>query len=68
MKVKLFLMLLATVLVAGVTQANMLLNPSFEQGAFEVNLTPDHWVHYYTTYSPAHTWINNSAEAHSGNK
>ena len=69
MKTKLLLMLLTIALVAGAAQANMLVNSSFEDGAFGVNYSPDFWEHYYTSYpDPVHTWVNNAAEAHSGNK
>jgi hypothetical protein len=68
MKTKLLLMLFVVGLAAGVAQANMLLNPSFEEGAFGDEYTPDYWTHWYTTYDPTHTWISNAAEAHWGDK
>ena len=69
MKTKWLLMMLMVVgLMAGAAQANMLVNPSFEDGDYPANHTPDHWEHYWTGYPPQHTWIDNAAEAHSGSK
>jgi len=69
MKMKLLLVLLAVVgLMASAVQANMLLNPSFEEGAFGNDYTPDYWTHSFTTYDPMHTWISDAAEAHWGSK
>ncbi len=65
MKEKFLLMLLAIALVAGAAQANMLVNPSFEDGA---GFSPDHWTHFYTEAIAQHTWVSNTAEAHSGSK
>ncbi len=68
MKEKFLLMLLAIALVAGAAQANMLTNSSFEDGAFGYNVSPDDWTHYYTESIAQHTWVSNTAEAHSGSK
>ena len=67
MKTKLLLMLLAVALMAGVAEANMLLNPSFENGAFGTG-TPDYWVHFYADWPEQHVWIDDDAEAHSGDR
>ena len=69
MKTKLLLMLLAIGLVAGTAQANMLLNPGFEEGAFGGNNhTPEYWEHFYTSSPPVHTWVGSATGAHSGSK
>ena len=70
MKMNLLLMLLAIALMASNAQANLLKNPSFEEGAFgEKNVyTPDYWTHWWTSLSPTHTWISDADEAHCGSK
>ncbi len=68
MKEKFLLMLLAIALVAGAAQANMLLNPSFEDGAWGLKNNPDHWEHWWTGFVPQHSWINDPNEAQSGDK
>ena len=68
MKTKLLLMLLVVGLAAGVASANLLKNPSFEEGAFESNDTPDYWTHYWTDWAPTHVWISDADGAHSGSK
>jgi len=68
MKTKLLLVLLVAVgLVAGTAQANMIVNPGFEDGAFQDD-TPDGWEHFYTSSSPTHTWVDSAAGAHSGSR
>jgi len=68
MKSKLLLMLLAVALMAGVSQANILKNPGFEEGSFQTEFSPDNWENWYTTYGQVHTWINSAPGAHSGSK
>ena len=67
MKKKLLLMLLAIGLAAGVAEANMLLNPSFEDGSF-VSGTPDYWAHFYISSEAQHVWVDSAAGAHSGDR
>ncbi len=59
MKTKLLLMLLAIALVAGAAQANMLTNPSFEDGAFDAKSAPDDWEISYESWLSGWTWMNN---------
>ena len=66
MKTKLLLMLFVVGLAAPTAQANLLVNPSFEDGVFNPAGTPDYWAHYYTSFDAVHTWM--SGGAHSGSK
>ena len=68
MKMKLLLMLLAIALVAGTAQANMLVNPGFEDGAFADKNIPDGWYLSYTSYTSAWTWFDDADGAHWGSK
>ena len=71
MKTKLLLMLLAISWAAGNAQANLLVNPSFEEGSFSANATPDGWddpPSAYDGYYSNMTWFDDAAEAHSGSK
>ncbi len=69
MKRKLLLMLLVVMaLVAGDARANMLLNPSFEDGAWGPKNNPEHWTHYWSSYDPTHIWHDDPFGAHSGDK
>ena len=69
MKTKLLLMLLvALALVAGTAQANMLLNPSFEDGTFKENNPPDNWMISEGSGTSAMTWFDDAAGAHLGSR
>ena len=68
MKMKLFLVMLAIALVAGAVQANLLKNPSFEDGVFAPKNVPAYWIKSYSSYTSAWTWFDDAAGAHSGSK
>ncbi len=68
MKTKLLLMLLVVGLVAGAAQANMLVNPSFEDGAFSANDPPEDWTDSSPAWTSNMTWYDDAAGAHSGSK
>ena len=68
MKTKLLLMLLAIALMAPITQANLLKNPSFEDGAFDPALPPDYWMISYDTGTSNMTWFDDDPNAHSGSR
>ena len=70
MKMKWLLMMLMVVgLMAGAAQANMLANPSFEEGAFDGDpgTYPPDWSFSYASYTSAYTWLSDPG-AHSGTK
>jgi len=68
MKTKTLLMLLAIASMAGVGQANMLLNPGFEEGTFATRKIPDGWFMSYSSYSSAWSWLDDAYGAHGGSK
>jgi surface protein len=63
-------LLAAISLMAGVAQANMLKNPSFEDGTWSKHTAPDHWsrLRHYADY--AFSWLSSATadDAHSGSK
>ena len=60
---KIVLVLVAMALMVGTTQANLLTNPGFEDGAFGSG-TPDDWYTYYSaTGAISLTWVNTTAHA-----
>jgi hypothetical protein len=61
------LMLVAVGLMAGIAQANMLVNPGFEDGAFAAKGVADGWTASYASWTSAWTWFS-GAGAHSGSK
>ena len=65
MKTKLLLILVAIALMAGVGQANMLKNPSFEEGTFSEKNIPDSWSISWSSWTSAWTWLSDGG-AHSG--
>ena len=68
MKKKLLLMLFVIGLAAGATEANMLLNPGFENGTFAAQNVPDNWTMSWSSYTSAWTWFDDADEAHWGDK
>jgi hypothetical protein len=68
MKTKLLLMLVIVGLVAGLTQANMLKNPSFEEGVFEANTAPEEWTLTEDEGTSQFTWFDDAAGAHWGSR
>jgi hypothetical protein len=59
--------LMLVALLAGIAQANMLVNPGFEDGAFAAKVMPDGWSMSYLSYTSGWTWFSD-AGAHSGSK
>jgi hypothetical protein len=59
--------LMLVALLAGIAQANMLVNPGFEDGAFAAKGVADGWTASYTSWTSAWTWFS-GAGAHSGSK
>jgi hypothetical protein len=57
MKTK-FVVLLLVVLMAGITQANMLKNPGFEAGRYGAKNVPGNWVIYSPTYTSGWSWLD----------
>ena len=68
MRIKLLLMLVALGIVVGAAQANMLLNPSFEDGVFDSHLMPDDWFLSWASYYSAFSWFDDTDEAHWGSR
>ena len=68
MKTRWLLMLLAIALAAGIAQANLLKNPSFEEGIFYSQGVPDYWAKSYASYYSAWTWFDDADGAHWGSR
>jgi hypothetical protein len=61
-------MLFVVGLAVGAAQANMLVNPSFEEGVFEANTAPEGWSITADEGTSQFTWFDDAAGAHWGSK